>query len=193
MYSSPTYISMMWVKKNDYWESICYRYSKLKLFHFWAKKCSTLVKFCDNSLMISAVPLILSETFFLLFFQIANIANTILWIVSRFLAALPVLRFMLSCRRLWSLFLSAYCPVLSNRFCGETGFWTCQPILSVYQRYNIKVKNKCSKIVAHFWRLFETLLNAYAIILSRFKDTKKRTHCQMLYNKYFQPLHCYTF
>ena len=76
---------------------------------------------------------------------------------------------------------------------GETGFWTCQPILSVYQRYNIKVKNKCSKIVAHFWRLFETLLNAYAIILSRFKDTKKRTHCQMLYNKYFQPLHCYTF
>lgn len=78
-------------------------------------------------------------------------------------------------------------------YCGERGFWTCQPILSVYQRYNIKVKNKCSKIVAHFWRLFETLLNAYAIILSRFKDTKKRTHCQMLYNKYFQPLHCYTF
>ena len=78
-------------------------------------------------------------------------------------------------------------------FSGETGFWTCQSILSVYQRYNIKVKNKCSKIVAHFWRLFETLLNAYAIILSRFKDTKKRTHCQMLYNKYFQPLHCYTF
>lgn len=84
-------------------------------------------------------------------------------------------------------------PFLSLGFCGETGFWTCQPILSVYQRYNIKVKNKCSKIVAHFWRLFETLLNAYAIILSRFKDTKKRTHCQMLYNKYFQPLHCYTF
>lgn len=34
--------------------------------------------------------------------------------------------------------------------CGERGIRTCQPILSVYQRYNIKVKNKCSKIVAHF-------------------------------------------
>ena len=76
--------------------------SNLNFSHFWARKCNTLVKLTASSLIICAVPFCLSDIFFLLFFQTAISANTILWIVSRFLAARSALRFMLSWRRLRS-------------------------------------------------------------------------------------------
>lgn len=37
--------------------------SSLNYFHFWAKKCNTLVKLTDGSLVISAVPFRLSDIF----------------------------------------------------------------------------------------------------------------------------------
>lgn len=37
--------------------------SNLYFSHFWFRKCNTLVKFTDNSLIISAVPFLLSDIF----------------------------------------------------------------------------------------------------------------------------------
>ena len=45
--------------------------SNCNFSHFCARKHNILVKFIDNSLVISAVPFRLSDNFFLLFFQAA--------------------------------------------------------------------------------------------------------------------------
>jgi len=112
--------------------------SNLYFSHFWFRKCNTLVKFTDNSLIISAVPFLLSDIFFLLFFQTAISANTILWIVSGFLADRSALRFMLSCRRLRSrsqcmLSIAQYCLVI----------WLSRPaLLSRLEMYS-----RCSDVL----------------------------------------------
>ena len=68
--------------------------------HFWRRKRKSLVKPIDTSLRSSAIPFFLSFLFLRSPFHMENKECTILCMVSRFLAALADLRFILSCRRL---------------------------------------------------------------------------------------------
>ena len=67
--------------------------------HFWRRKRKSQVKPIDTSLRSSAIPFFLSFLFLRSPFHMENKECTILCMVSRFLAALADLRFILSCRR----------------------------------------------------------------------------------------------
>lgn len=74
--------------------------------HFWRRKRKSLAKPIDTSLMSSAIHFLLSLFFLRSPFHMEYRECTILCMVSRFLAALADLRFILSCSRLQS---SAQC------------------------------------------------------------------------------------
>ena len=60
----------------------------LNFFHFWHKNRISFVKLAETSLIISAIPFLLSAIFLRSLFQTENTEWTILWIVSRFRADL---------------------------------------------------------------------------------------------------------
>ena len=76
--------------------------SKSIFCHFWRRKRKSLVKSIDTFLISSAIPFFLSSLFLRSPFHIEKSECTILCMVSRFLAALADLRFILSCSRLQS-------------------------------------------------------------------------------------------
>ena len=68
----------------------------------WHKNRISFVKLAETSLIISAIPFLLSAIFLRSLFQTENTEWTILWIVSRFRADLLERRLILSCWRLTS-------------------------------------------------------------------------------------------
>ena len=88
--------------------------SNLNYSHFWARKMQHVCEAYRQFPYYLRRPLLLIWYFFLLFFQTAISANTILWIVSKFLAARSSLRLILSCRRLQS---SSQCMLSIAQYC----------------------------------------------------------------------------